>query len=439
VAALVVAKGPRHWHTMSQSEHLVLHPDSSVAVVGTGSIGLLALKETLEYFSSQVPNGSSHVGTGSSVSNRFTGPQLQNLRKRVVGFERAASVGGVWRSSRTPFGNAYDSLHTNSSKLMMQISDFPWSRVEENPDLGTFPSREEVCKYYQGYSDYHHLENFILFHTEVLKVEFKTAGSLPQSPSQAKRYRITYRMHHPSGGSSLHAKEFDIVFCCSGQYSSRSVPNIPGVSSFGAFMCHSHDYRNPDTVLMAAAKQHSHHTATTVLRPKVVVVGVGNSALDIALELCNAGAEVIISYRSPPMIIPVADSNKSPLDVKLLTRFYQQSLPRSIRGAHFFYWLLRDINKAFRAGGLPSVDKRVPGIQVKFSNLKEHELWKRLLKSGHVSFRPHVTQLGARRVGFADQSEVSGVDAIIFCTGYHLEFPYLSKVCLFYCGGFQCA
>ena len=92
--------------------------------------------------------------------------------------------------------------------------------------------------------------------------------------------------------------------------------------------------------------------------------GIGNSALDIALELCEAGAEVILAYRSSSLIIPVSDDRRRPIDCKLLSRFYQNTLPSSLRGAHFF-WMLRAINASFHEAGLPSVAKATPGHQVR--------------------------------------------------------------------------
>ena len=110
-----------------------------------------------------------------------------------------------------------------------------------------------------------------------------------------------------------------------------------------------------------------HHSAAGAggkVRPKVLVVGVGNSALDIALELCDAGADVIMAYRSSTFIIPVANNDKTPADVSLLRRVIQETLPSSIRNFDF-YRRMRGINNAFTAAGLPPVDQGTPGYQVR--------------------------------------------------------------------------
>ena len=173
------------------SEHEVLQKDSRVAVIGAGSIGLVAAKELLSFFTD-----------GSAVSGGLhtDASLLARLQKQLYVFERGRGVGGVWRSSRSPFGNAYDSLHTNSSKGMMELSDFPWSKIaasrtpptpttatatatttpattqqlqqqqDNSHDLASFATHQEVCRYFQAYCRENCVDRFISFNTEVVRV-----------------------------------------------------------------------------------------------------------------------------------------------------------------------------------------------------------------------------------------------------------------------------
>jgi hypothetical protein len=134
---------------------------------------------------------------------------------------------------------------------------------QKDPDLNTFPSSAEVRRYFQAYSDANHLEPLFHYRSTVVKVERTEAveeGKEQDEPQQQhqhqhqqnrqhRRWRVTYRVQHPSGGSSLHARCFDVVFCCTGQFSQPSVPAIPGLDSFDGVVCHSRDYHCPADVL----------------------------------------------------------------------------------------------------------------------------------------------------------------------------------------------
>ena len=268
--------------------HTTFRHDSVVAVVGAGSIGLVAAKEILSFFTAAASAADRESSSLPSLSS--VGPRLHALQKQLVVFERGRNVGGVWRSSRTPYGNAYDSLCTNSSRRMMELSDFPWSKVPSfkrsggSIDLDTFPTHDEVCEYFQSYCIAHNLQRFISFGTEVMKVERQQANHCAADEASGspksdradsyRRWKVTYRTHHPSGGSSLHQQYFDFVFCCTGQYHRPKIPPVRGFAHFQGTVLHSHDYHSPHHIMVQAAKAQPHHSAAdNGGRPRVVVVG----------------------------------------------------------------------------------------------------------------------------------------------------------------------
>ena len=73
-----------------------LYPGARIAIIGGGTVGLLACKQCL------------------------------NHGYRPMVFEKRLGVGGVWRQDGDAQSPAYDSLYTNSSNTMMNISDFPF-------------------------------------------------------------------------------------------------------------------------------------------------------------------------------------------------------------------------------------------------------------------------------------------------------------------------
>jgi cation diffusion facilitator CzcD-associated flavoprotein CzcO len=117
----------------------------------------------------------------------------------------------------------------------------------------------------------------------------------PSPPPQVRALQRTERFE------ALHVSEheFAAVFVTSGQFWDPVWPKLPGQASFKGRVTHSHDYRNNvDT----AGKN-------------VLFVGIGNSALDLSLEVALGDAEAVsISCRSGTTIIPVSDNEGQPID-----------------------------------------------------------------------------------------------------------------------------
>jgi cation diffusion facilitator CzcD-associated flavoprotein CzcO len=73
-----------------------------------------------------------------------------------------------------------------------------------------------------------------------------------------------------------------------GIVSNPHVPEIPGRERFGGRIIHSVEYRRPDAFK----------------GQRVLVVGVGNSAGEISVELADAGAHVTVAIRSGARVVP---------------------------------------------------------------------------------------------------------------------------------------
>lgn len=169
-------------------------------------------------------------------------------------YEASGSVGGVWRSN-------YDSLYTNSCKELMTLSDFPFPFETK----GTFPSRGEVCKYYESYMAHFSLEQHIHFNTTVLSVE---------------KHGNQWRVVTDKQGEQL----FDKLMLCTGKFWDKKLPDWAKTLQQTTHSC---DYKNP----------------ANYLGKRVLIVGIWNSALDIALELAKEdrvaeGERVIFGRRT---------------------------------------------------------------------------------------------------------------------------------------------
>ena len=65
-------------------------------------------------------------------------------------FEKGSGVGGNWRyGNDNEMSSAYESLHINTSKRIMEYATFPMP--DEYPD---FPSHSQIAAYFDAYVDH---------------------------------------------------------------------------------------------------------------------------------------------------------------------------------------------------------------------------------------------------------------------------------------------
>lgn len=350
----------------SQMDQLVaLKPGDAVAIVGGGSIGISAAAECIR------------AGLIPTV------------------YERESKIGGVWAS------HAYNSLYTNSSARLMNLSDYPFPSGRAAASGALFPSAREIREYVEANAAAHGVMERIQFMTEVVGVDLIIEN---------KRELWDVSFCTKSDKAHIHIQRFCAVLVCSGQFHNPKMPNWPGRETYRGHLLHSRDYREP----------------SALKGRRVLIVGVGNSALDIALELNRAGAIVQVAARTGTVAIPVASSSGTPMDGVLCNRFFQQTLPSFARHLYFGY-LVRSLNSAFHAAGMPKVPEGLSPQQVRFSNVKEHIEWIRVLKSGEIKFRPGVSELTESDVKFSDGTSAA-FDTIICCTGYKLAFAVDPKL-----------
>ena len=325
---------------------------------------------------------------------------------RPTVFEESGSLGGVWRS-----GNHWDTLTTNSSYLMMSTSDFPFPFTPSK----MFPRRDEIVRYVQAYAAHFDILPCIQFNTSVLHLAPLTPGDPHTGWSvQTSRGGQLAGVWTEQPSSS----QFDLVLCCSGQYSTPAIP-APIREAIPRWQGHV---------------QHSHgfESGSVARGERVLVVGLGNSALDVALECLDHGAaSVLVCARRGAHLLPVASSSGKPKDVTLLNRWTQYVLPTLARNLMFF-GPTKPVTAAFEQAGMPPPGTNgTHGTHQRISNLKRTEDWMHTLQQQDGRLRLHPSGLasleeGSKRVTFFDGA-VEEVDRVVLCTGYELGFPYLAK------------
>jgi hypothetical protein len=150
----------------------------------------------------------------------------------------------------------------------------------------------------------------------------------------------------------------------------------------------------------------------------ILVVGIGNSAVDIACEAARTySGKVVISTRSGANIVPnwlwsiPFDSLASPLTSKLPIAFQRFFLGTALR-------LARGKQEDF---GVPKPNRPL---------LSEHPTLSQDLLNlsgrGLVKFKPNIREFKGKTVVFEDGSE-QDFDVIVYATGYKVTFPFLKE------------
>ncbi|MGW2588845.1 flavin-containing monooxygenase [Streptomyces sp. NPDC001515] len=182
---------------------------------------------------------------------------LREQGVRAVVLEKAADVGASWRGH-------YDRLHLHTTRRWSSLPGLAMPRR-----FGRWVSRDDVVRYLEKYVEHHGLE--VVTGVEVSRVDRADDGS---------GWRLT-----ASGGRELTGRA---VVVATGFNHTPRAPDWPGRSGFTGELVHASAYRNPAPY---AGKD-------------VLVVGVGNTGAEIAVDLVEGGAgRVRLAVRTAPHIV----------------------------------------------------------------------------------------------------------------------------------------
>ena len=316
---------------------------------------------------------------GAGCSGFTTAKRLKERGLPFDIYEKSDRIGGNW-AYQNPNGMSacYQSLHIDTSKWRLAFEDFPVPA-----DWPDFPHHSLMDGYFNAYVDHFGLRELIRFNTGVDTCEQRSDG----------RWDVTL--------STGETKIYDTVVVANGHHWSPNTPEFPG--SFDGEQIHAHAYRTPFDPIDMRGKT-------------VVVVGLGNSAVDIASELSQRpiAKKLFVSARRGVWVMPKY-FNGAPSDKSLLPPWLPGWAKRKLAA-----WAIKRSIGAMEDYGLPAPDHKPleahPTVSGEF-----------LVRcgSGDITARPIITELMGRQVKFADGS-VEDVDAIVYATGYKMRFPFLA-------------
>jgi dimethylaniline monooxygenase (N-oxide forming) len=294
-------------------------------------------------------------------------------------FEKSDRVGGNWVfDNKNGMSAAYRDLFINTSRPRMEYSDFPMP--DSYPD---FPHHTQIAAYFEEYVDHFGFRDRITFETGVEHAERDGDGV----------WSVTLE-----GGET---RVYDALLVANGHHWNPRWPEpaFPGAASFEGEQIHAHSYID-----------------NTIFKDKkVVVLGMGNSAMDIAVESSYVAEKTYLAARQGVWIVPKYIFGK-PVDqmrndprvpFKLRQRVTQQ-LIKSYQGAPERY-------------GLPKPNHRFgeahPTVSGRILDRIQH---------GTVTPKPNIEALEGSRVRFVDGTEVEA-DVVVYCTGYKITFPFFDE------------
>jgi dimethylaniline monooxygenase (N-oxide forming) len=292
-------------------------------------------------------------------------------------FESSDRIGGNWVfDNKNGMSAAYRDLFINTSRPRMEYSDFPMP--ESYPD---FPHHTQIAAYFDDYVDHFGFREKISFRASVRSANRRGDG--------------VWEVELDSGET----RSYDALLIANGHHWNPRWPEpaFPGTEGFTGEQLHAHSYR--DNSIFADRR--------------VVILGMGNSAMDIAVEASYVASHTYLAARQGVWIIPKylfgKPADQLPNDPRIPFKVRQRMM----------HQMIKTYTGPPERYGLPKPDHKFgeahPTISGRILDRIQH---------GTVTPKPNIESFEGSLVRFVDGSSVEA-DIVVYCTGYKITFPFL--------------
>lgn len=315
-------------------------------------------QKQLDTVNKQLIIGAGFVGLGIAEA----------LKARGIAYDQvdaSDNIGGNW------YHGVYETAHIISSKKVTQFTHFPMP--EDYPD---FPSAQQMWDYIKAFADHFNLCSNIELNRKVISVQ----------PIENNLWEVTFANHEQ--------RIYKGIILCNGHHWCKRFPKFQG--EFQGEIIHSKDYKKPEQ-----------------LRGKrVLVIGGGNSACDIAAEAGRVGEKSVLSLRESVWFIPKTFVGVPIVDLirgwmpQWFQRLLAYGIVRLTFGKHEHYGMTKPNYRIFEKH--PTLNNEVPYY----------------IKHGRILPKPEVHRLDGETVEFVDGSR-EDFDLIVCATGYSVAYPFL--------------
>ncbi len=297
-------------------------------------------------------------------------------------FERHCDVGGIW-DIENPGTPMYRSAHFISSKSQSGFRFFPM------PDtFAVYPTRQQVLEYIKSYAHAFDLHRSIRFRTEVISAERTADGWWIQL----------------SDGTT---RSYTHLICANGHTWDPVTPTYPG--QFLGEQMHAVEYRDADAFRDR----------------RVLIVGGGNSACDIACDAARSADQAWISLRRgyhfiPKTVFGIPTDEFTSSGPRLPLRLRQILFQRLVT------FVAGDVSRL----GLPRPDHKILESHPIINDQLIHHL-----RHGDIHVKADIERFEGKDVLFKDGTRLE-IDLILYATGYKYSIPYVNPT-IFEWNGFK--
>lgn len=296
----------------------------------------------------------------------------------VTVYETGSRIGGMWCiDNDNGMSSAYRTLHINTSRNITRFRDLDFKE-----GVQPFPDHRDMQAYLQQYAEHFDITPLIRFNHPVVSVE-----PLGQT-EDGKRWRVVCE-----NGESAN---YHTVIAASGHL---HVPRHVGQfkNDFTGQYLHSHFYKEPDEFV----------------GKRICVVGVGNSACDIAGDVCVNSKRCVLVARSEVLILPKLIFGRPFTD--LSSKLQQSWIPYFIRRKliRLMTWL---VHGNMQKLGFKKADKRVHTTSN--GTIVTDIAYRR------VEVRQGIEKIEGKLITFVGGTSEE-FDVLIAATGYLTDLPFL--------------
>ena len=269
-------------------------------------------------------------------------------------------------------------LHINTAKNLTRFSDYPFE-----DEIQTFPDHWEVHAYLEGYADHFNVRRHIRFNSEVTSIR-----ALFEAGKEAPQWEVKTR--------DGDVRAFGTVIVATGHlYLPRHVDQFTG---FAGHYLHSHDYKKPEPFV----------------GKRICIVGVGNSAVDIASDVCVTAKRTVLVARTGVVIAPKLVFGIPLTDIsEMLNRpWFPAKLRQRILAS-----LIRMVHGNMKDYGFKSVTKPVHPTS-SGSVIND-------IAYNRISVKQGIDRIDGTTIHFVDGTH-EAFDVLIGATGYVTDLPFIS-------------
>ncbi|KAJ4957420.1 hypothetical protein NE237_024531 [Protea cynaroides] len=316
------------------------------------------------------------VIVGAGPSGLATAACLKEKGVSSMILERAGCIASLWQL------NTYDRLSLHLPKQFCELPLMPFPA-----GFPTYPTKEQFLGYLESYAKVFDLRP--VFNETVKRAEYDHSVGFWRVKTMGLK------------GETEYVCRWLVV--ATGENGEAVVPEIEGLSEFNGLKVHTSQYKNGQTF-------HG---------KKVLVVGCGNSGMEVCLDLCNHNARPSLVVRDSVHILPREMLGRSTfgLSMLLLKWFPVRFVDRFILLVSRF--MLGDTSR-FGLNRPHLGPLQLKSMTGKTPVLDVGTLAK--IKSGEIEICRGIKRLTHHTSEFLD-GRVEDFDAIIFATGYKSNVP----------------